>query len=75
MNSMFLSDMQEKQVISVVSGQNYGHIIDVAIDEKGSVVKFLVESSKMFRKIKSGDISFSYSDIEKIGEDVILVRV
>lgn len=76
MNSMFLSEMQEKEIISIATGLNYGHIVDIEIDEKGNISKFIVESKKIFRKsFKESEKSFSFSEIEKIGKDVILVRV
>lgn len=76
MNSMFLSEMQEKEIISITTGLNYGHIVDIEIDEKGNINKFIVESKKIFRKsLKDTEKSFSFNEIEKIGKDVILVRV
>ena len=33
MNSMFLSDLQEKEIISIETGLNYGHIVDCEIDD------------------------------------------
>ncbi len=60
----------------MVSGQSFGHIVDVEINNEGMIVNFIAESKKMFRKpFHQGEITFSFSDIEKIGKDVILVRV
>lgn len=74
--NMFLSELQTKEVISIVTGQSYGRIIDIEIDNLGNIVSFLVENRKLFRKgIKNDSLSFKYSEIEKIGRDVILVRV
>ena len=72
---IFLSEMQEKDVISVNNGLNYGHIVDVEIDSNGSITSFIVENRKIFkRSFKSEEISFKYNDIVKIGKDVILVQ-
>ena len=74
--NIFLSEMQEKQIISIATGLNYGHIIDVQLDNNGNIVAFIAENRKLLRKsFKNEEISFKYSDIEKIGKDVILVRV
>ena len=74
--NVFLSEMQEKEVISIATGLNYGHIVDVELDNNGNIVSFVVENKKLFRKINSGgEIKFKYNEIEKIGKDVILIKV
>ena len=73
--NVFLSEMQEKEVISIATGLNYGHIVDVEIDNMGNIISFVVENKKLFRKIDSGEKRFKYSEIEKIGKDVILIKV
>lgn len=74
--NMYLSELQNKEIISMISGQNLGHVVDIEIDNKGVVVSFIVENRKIFhRGLSGGEIVFKYSDIEKIGKDVILVRV
>lgn len=73
--NVFLSEMQEKEVISIATGLNYGHIVDVEIDNMGNIISFVVENKKLFRKINaSGEIKFKYNEIEKIGKDVILIK-
>ncbi len=74
--NIFLSELQEKEIISIKNGLNYGRVIDVELDDKGNIVSFIAENRKLFKKtFKNEEISFKYSDIEKIGKDVILVRV
>lgn len=76
MNNMFLSELQEKEVISIETGLNYGHIVDAEIDSSGKIISFIVENKKFFRKpLTNNEINFTYDDIEKIGKDVILVKV
>ncbi len=76
MNNIFISEMQNKEIISMVNGESYGHIVDVEINNEGNVVTFIAENKKMFRKpLLKGEITFEFKDIEKIGKDVILVRV
>ena len=59
--------MQEKEVISIATGLNYGHIVDVEIDNSGNILSFIVENKKFFRKsFDSGEKRFKYSEIEKI---------
>ncbi|MBR4231064.1 MAG: YlmC/YmxH family sporulation protein [Bacilli bacterium] len=74
--NIFLSEMQDKQVISIINGMSYGKIIDVEINENGQIMSIIAENHKMFRKsFKNEEVSFKFSDIEKIGKDVILVKV
>lgn len=76
MNNMYISEMQNKEIISMVSGQSFGHIVDVEISSEGNIVSFVAESKKLLRKpFHGGEINFSFQDIEKVGKDVILVRV
>ncbi|MBQ6841039.1 MAG: YlmC/YmxH family sporulation protein [Bacilli bacterium] len=74
--NVFLSEMQEKEIISIATGLNYGHIVDVQLDSQGNIVSFIAENKKIFRKsLDKDEIRFKFSEIEKIGKDVILVRV
>jgi YlmC/YmxH family sporulation protein len=74
--NIFLSEMQDKQIISIISGMSYGKIIDVEINENGQIISFIAENHKFLKKtFKNDEISFKFSDIEKIGKDVILVKV
>ena len=73
--NMFLSEMQDKEVISIVNGLNYGHIIDVELDSSGNIISFVAQNKKLLRTFKNDEVTFSYLQIEKIGKDVILVRV
>ena len=76
MNNIYISEMQNKEIISMVSGQSFGHIVDVEINSEGNIIAFIAENKKMFRKpFHQGEITFEFKDIEKIGKDVILVRV
>ena len=69
--------MQNKTVINLVDGKNIGNIIDLSIDEKGNTIGLIVEKHKfLISYFTSGkEFSISWDQIEKIGEDVILVRV
>ena len=74
---MRLSDLQNKTVINLIDGKNIGNIIDLNIDEKGNAVGLVVEKHRFLISYFSSSKEFSirWDQIEKIGEDVILVKV
>lgn len=74
---MYLSDLQQKDIISLNDGRKIGKIIDVEINEDGSINKLLIETSHNIRNFfrKEDDIKISFKDITKIGSDVILVNL
>ena len=74
---MKLSDLQEKEVISLIDGQNLGFIIDAEINEDGLINYFIVMKKKSFWHFFSSPIAkkIHYHKIKKIGHDVILVEL
>ena len=74
---MRLSDLQNKDVINLVDGKKVGNIIDVAVNQEGHMEELIVEKSKFFVSMFStkDEIGIKWSQIEKIGEDVILVKI
>ena len=74
---MRLSELQNKTVINLIDGKNIGNIIDVNIDEKGNTTGLIIEKHRFLISYFSSKKEFSikWEQIEKIGEDVILVRV
>ena len=55
---MFLSELQNKDIISVKSGANLGRIVDVEVNEMGQVIGFVAEEKKFFRKVlKNSEIT------------------
>lgn len=72
---MRLSDLQTKKIISMSNGKNIGSIIDVVINQDGKIESLILESSKsIFNLNKEVDGKIYWNEIEKIGEDVILVK-
>lgn len=73
---MRLSDLQNKDIINVNSGKKIGNIIDINIDSNGNSNGIIVEKNKFIisRFSNNGEILIKWSQIEKIGEDVILVK-
>lgn len=72
---MRLSELQTKKIISMTDGKNIGSIIDAVIDENGRIDSLIIESSKgIFNLSKELDTKIYWREINKIGEDVILVK-
>ncbi len=73
---MRLSDLQAKNIINVKHGNNLGRIIDVEIDLDGKILYFVVEQNKFFRRFsRAFDVTISFDQIKKLGDDVILVEL
>ena len=74
---MRLSDLQSKTIINFLDGKNLGNIIDVNLDEKGNVIGLIVEKRRFLISLFSSkkELIVKWEQIEKIGEDVILVNV
>ncbi len=67
--------MQNKKIISVVTGKNIGNIIDVDIHDDGKIDSFIIEQSRNFFTLnRESDTRILWNDITKVGEDVILVQ-
>ena len=72
---MRLSELQSKKIISISDGKNVGSIIDVIINPSGNIEALVLESTKgLFNLNKDLDMKILWKEIEKIGEDVILIR-
>ena len=72
---MRLSELQEKKIISINTGKSIGTIIDVEINDNGSINFLVIEAGRsLFNINKESDIKVSWEDITKVGEDVILVK-
>ena len=74
---MRLSELQHKDVINIMDGSKVGNIIDIKIDLNGNMEGLIVEKSKFFISMFStkDELEIKWTQIEKIGEDVILVNV
>ena len=70
------SDLQSKNIVNVFDGKNVGSIIDANISNDGSIESLVIEANKKFLSFsKEEDMLVPWSDITKIGEDVILVNL
>ncbi len=73
---MHLSELQSKQIVNIKDGKNVGKIVDAIIDGNGNTLSFVVQRGKLFMNvIGKNDIEIKWSQIKKIGEDVILVDI
>ena len=75
---MKISELQRKDIVNVNDGKVIGRIIDAIINEEdGSFEGFVIEKSKYIRRLFSteGDITIKFSQIKKLGSDVILVEL
>lgn len=72
---MRLSDLQSKKIVDITGGSNVGNIIDVNISVDGKIESLIVDSGRSFFSLnRESDLILLWSNIEKIGEDFILVR-
>lgn len=74
---MRLSELQNKDIINVNDGEKIGRIIDINIDTNGSLKSLIIEKYKFLISMFSNkaEIEIKWNEIEKIGTDVILVKI
>ena len=74
---MILSELQYNDVVNIIDGRKIGNIIDININLDGKMEELIVEKSKFLVSMFStkDEIEVKWNQIEKIGEDVILVRL
>lgn len=71
-------DFKHKEVISVLDGRRLGYVNDVCADFKTGIITSIIVpgNNKIMGIFSSGnEIIIEWSDIECIGEDVILVKI
>ena len=74
---MRLSELQNKNIVNINEGKMISNIIDIDINSDGYSSGIIVEKTKFFisRLSSSGENIVKWNQIEKIGEDVILVNM
>lgn len=72
---MRLSDLQNKDVVDIASGDRIGSVIDAEISkETGNIMKLIIYDKKgFFNMVRTDEVSIPWAGIRKIGSDVILV--
>ena len=73
---MRLSEIQNKDVINLNTGRKIGNIIDIKINSESGKIESLILERKKFSSIfnSNDEIEIYWTQINKIGEDVILVE-
>ena len=74
---MYLGDLQTKDIVNINDGKNLGRIADVEIDEGGSIINIVIEKKRFFKKFfgTSSQYNITFKEINKIGDDVILISI
>lgn len=71
---MNLSDLQKKDVVNLIDGKKNGSIIDVIINDEGKIDKIVLLKRRFLNFFKNEETEIRWIDINKIGEDVILIN-
>lgn len=73
---MRLSDLQNKSIINLIDGKNIGNIVDINITDSGKPLELVVEKKRfLLSYFSKKEFIVKWEQIEKIGEDVILVNI
>ena len=72
-----IAEKDKSLILNVSDGKNIGRIIDIDINDDGSINYLIVESKKFVKRISlsNSEISIKMTEIVKIGKDVILVKL
>lgn len=71
--SITYQELRKKDVLEISSGKNLGKITDLIIEKRtGKILKIIVPG-KRGGFLSCENLEIKYSQIEKIGDDVILV--
>lgn len=73
---MRLSELQKKDIVNIIDGKKIGNIIDITIDKDGTLSGLVVEKTVFLLSMftSKNEIEIKWNQIEKVGEDVILVN-
>ena len=73
---MRMSELQNKDVVDMESGEKIGNVVDAEISsDTGNILKLIVFEKRGLSKMLRGidEISVLWHQIKKIGNDVILI--
>lgn len=74
---MTVYELCEREVVNIATGQNLGRVDDLSFDTQTAEVTGVVLYGrlKLFGLLgREEDVTIPWKEIEKIGEDVLLVR-
>lgn len=74
---MRISELQQKDVVSVADGKRLGPIADIDINVKtGMIEAIIIQGNGNWKGwfSRGGEVTIPWKDLVKIGNDVILVR-
>lgn len=74
---MIVSELCEREVVEVSTGENLGHVDDIAFVPETAAVTHIVlyGKLKLFGLLGRGEDTYiPWQDIRKVGEDVLLVE-
>ena len=69
---MRLSELQSKEIINISNGKRIGIIVDVIVESNGNIQKLVLEERRT-RKFSKEEYEIYWSQIVKIGDDIILI--
>lgn len=74
---MRLTDLQSKDIIDIATGSFVGRIVDIVLDDKGVLDSLVVEKRRFFFSLFSSknEIIVKWNQIQKVGEDVIIINI
>ena len=70
---MYLSELQNKDIVSIINGKKIGNIVDISINNEGYISGLIIQKVKFSLFRGNNDEEIKWNQIKKIGEDVILV--
>lgn len=70
---MYLSELQNKDIVSIRNGKKIGNIVDISINNEGYISGLIIQKVKFSLFRGNNDEEIKWNQIKKIGEDVILV--
>ena len=72
------SDLRNKEVINISDGKRLGYVCDIEVDITGGTLTALVlpgSKGMLWVLGKNSDIIIPWTQIKKIGDDIILVEI
>lgn len=70
-----LCDLKKKKVINIADGRDLGKITDLIISSPDGRVKSIIVPGRKTNFFSNSELIISFSCIERIGDDTILVKL